>query len=75
MCRSFLNLTVKTALKSVGFDVVTDKNKLASFSWPTVYKYLATSQKTVQDRRLVSMKDEQKVIRAVSTEDIDDDRE
>jgi len=37
MCRSFQNLTVKTALKSVDFDKVTDKNKLAPFLWPTVY--------------------------------------
>jgi len=31
MCLSFLNVTVKTALKSVDFDKVTDKNKLAPF--------------------------------------------
>ena len=31
MCRSFLNLTVKMALKYVVFDEVTDKNKLAPF--------------------------------------------
>ena len=31
LCRSFLNLTLKTALKSVDFDKVTDKNMLAPF--------------------------------------------
>jgi len=29
-----------TALKSVDFDEVTDKNKLAPFLWPTVYMQL-----------------------------------
>jgi len=31
MCRSFQNLTVETAIKSVDFDEVTRKNKLALF--------------------------------------------
>ena len=31
MCRSLFNLTVKTALKFVDFDDVTDKNKFAPF--------------------------------------------
>jgi len=34
MCRSFVNRTVKAALKSVHFDEVTDKNKLAPFYDP-----------------------------------------
>jgi len=33
-CHSFVNLTVITALKSVDFDEVTDKNKLAPFYGP-----------------------------------------
>ena len=35
MCCSFLNLTVKTVLKSIDFDEVTGNSKLAPFLWPT----------------------------------------
>ena len=37
MCRSFLNLSVKTALKSVDFWQSNRQKLVGSFLWPTVY--------------------------------------
>jgi len=42
MCHSFKKTKQKVALKAADFDQVTDKNKLATFVWPTVKKALST---------------------------------
>ena len=40
MCRSFLNLTVKTALKSIDFGRSHRQKYVGSFLWPTVYSFI-----------------------------------
>jgi len=42
MCRSFLNLSVKSALKSVDFWQSYKQKQVGSFLWPTVYVHFAT---------------------------------